>query len=1423
MKTIYVKIVLIQILLLLGHMLQAQTYSFVKEISGYTQQPIVYELMGPRNMANDAQGNVYIIEGNSSIVKVDASGNFLSRWSVANNITLQSLRIDASGNLLMTDFNSNRVLKYSPTGQLLQTWGSTGTGNGQFGVIRDLAIDQQGNIYVSDQTNNCIQKFTSAGVFVIKWGSAGTGNGQFNSPLFLDVDGNGNVYVRDYNNNRIQKFTSAGVFISQWSVGTDADFAIDKITNTLYILPNTSNPISWVSKYNANGSYIGAFQVPLADGVRITCIHIDGNGNVFLADQGSHVYKYTNTGTYIATWGSSGANGQFYQTSGVAKDNLGYTYVIDNGYRVQKFNPTGVYVGQWGTFGSGNGQFSYACGIAIDANNNVYVMDMGNSRVQKFTIDGVYITQWGGYGYYDYSNSPYSRGAFALALDASANVYVADGPNLRVTKHSSNGTLITTWGGTFGNGDGQFTDPRGIAVDASGYVYVSDRSGRIQKFTSSGTFVSKWGTAGSGNGQFSELDAICVDVSGNIFAVDKGNARVQKFNSSGTFLTSFGTYGLETGKFRNMLGVYADNAGSVYIGDYGRVSIFAPPAPILTGVPSTSVCQGQSIAITCTAQSTFTTGNTFIAHLSDPTGSFSSGTTVIGTLSSTTSGIINATIPANAAPGNKYRIRIMGSVPYTVGADNGADITINYRPAIGSMTGPVSVCANQTEVNYTINNHTGSTYVWSVPTGATVVGSGNNIKVNFATTSGQVSVTETNGTCNVGVSSTAVQVKPKPTNTLTVSSPSFACPQDEGLTFTVTNAAAFATYNWTVPTGAVITSGANTAQIIVRWGGGAGTVSVSETNTCGTGAINSVSVASSAKYALGDVSVLCGTSLCVPLQTIGNINPGLIGLDYVINYDPALLTPSTLATVGPVATSYGDYRLNTATPGKVFVSVFLKNAPSNTFFSGAGTVLCVNFTAKANGPNTGRFTTDQIEESGQIGSATVCQAVPSELKVTGVVGGKIIYRANTNNNLGYYAMNPALYLPTSITGYGNACAEIPGSKVLPNNDGIFAFNPDHGPSLRLERNIKGDLNVPAIECANVQAVINSTDWSSAAAIANYGNTSPSIYELLSADVNLDGKVTAGDVSLISSRSVNTNNCEFPQAWNYRWTGTAYVAKIPYNASKDWLFIDDATLNSAPFTAGFNRNNVPQVPTCLLAPTGTAACTPLVTATYHAILLGDVNGNWSRPNHAAQTREFISGEIFFDLPNAIVNGTTKTIPVYYAGEPTFQGIDFSMDYGSDITVNSLTAADGVSLQWNNIDNRRLMVSANANEALTGNYPVLYLTVTTNEALTAQSFSSASGYLNGEEANLRFDASAANVGSGINAELFPNPSNGTTYLYATDAAAFVKLSIYTSNGMLVYENAHVPANENTALPELKNGVYILKVSGSNGETTKKLVRY
>ncbi len=72
-----------------------------------------------------------------------------------------------------------------------------------------------------------------------------------------------------------------------------------------------------------------------------------------------------------------------------------------------------------------------------------------------------------------------------------------------------------------GTGDNQFDSPQDIAVDSSNNVYVVDTSNnRVQKFTSTGTFITKWGTSGSGDGQFNGPQGIAVDSSGTVYVAD---------------------------------------------------------------------------------------------------------------------------------------------------------------------------------------------------------------------------------------------------------------------------------------------------------------------------------------------------------------------------------------------------------------------------------------------------------------------------------------------------------------------------------------------------------------------------------------------------------------------------------------------------------------------------------------------------------------------------------------------------------------------------------------------------------------------------------------------------------------------------------------------------------------------------------------
>lgn len=153
--------------------------------------------------------------------------------------------------------------------------------------------------------------------------------------------------------------------------------------------------------------------------------------------------------------------------------------------------------------------------------------------------------------------------------------------------------------GSLGTTNGLFNNPTGIAVDTLGNVYVSDSSNdRIEKFNSSGGFITSWGSLGSANGQFNVPGHLALDSTGNVYVADTFNNRVQEFANNGTFLTSFGTTGSGSGQLVYPNGLAVDSLGSVYVADTGspsgtsnnRVEVFSP---IITGPPPASAGGGR--------------------------------------------------------------------------------------------------------------------------------------------------------------------------------------------------------------------------------------------------------------------------------------------------------------------------------------------------------------------------------------------------------------------------------------------------------------------------------------------------------------------------------------------------------------------------------------------------------------------------------------------------------------------------------------------------------------------------------------------------------------------------------------------------------------------------------------------------------------
>jgi DNA-binding beta-propeller fold protein YncE len=307
---------------------------------------------------------------------------------------------------------------------------------------------------------------------------------------------------------------------------------------------------------------------------------------------------------FVLKWGSYGSgDGQFLYFRGLAVDSYGYVYVAEaDNNRIQKFDSNGNFITKWGSPGDGDGQFLYPYGVAVDSDGYVYVADTYNYRIQKFDSIGNFITKWGSRG----SGNGQFGEPHVVAVDSHGYVYVADTGNSRIQKFDSNGNFITKWG-SLGDGNGQFLWPCGVAVDSDGYVYVADAgNSRIQKFDSNGNFITIWGSPGDGDGQFLYPYGVAVDSDGYVYVADAGNYRIQKLDSNGNFITKWGSYGSGDGQSLYLQGVAVDSDGYVYVADAGnsRIQKFAPlhvnraPVAICQDIrrPAGNGCQADAAA-----------------------------------------------------------------------------------------------------------------------------------------------------------------------------------------------------------------------------------------------------------------------------------------------------------------------------------------------------------------------------------------------------------------------------------------------------------------------------------------------------------------------------------------------------------------------------------------------------------------------------------------------------------------------------------------------------------------------------------------------------------------------------------------------------------------------------------------------------------
>jgi len=173
-------------------------------------------------------------------------------------------------------------------------------------------------------------------------------------------------------------------------------------------------------------------------------------------------------------------------------------------------------------------------GVAVDAQDTVYVYTRGSPPIQVYDAQGRYVRGWG---------QNVIKAAHGIAVDGQGHVWGTDIECHVVRKFSPEGRLLLTLGteGQPGEDDAHFNQPTGVAVGKSGDVFIADGYGnnRIVHVDKQGRFVKAWGKLGNRPGEFSCPHAIGVDSKERVYVADRNNARIQVFQKDGTFLAEW--------------------------------------------------------------------------------------------------------------------------------------------------------------------------------------------------------------------------------------------------------------------------------------------------------------------------------------------------------------------------------------------------------------------------------------------------------------------------------------------------------------------------------------------------------------------------------------------------------------------------------------------------------------------------------------------------------------------------------------------------------------------------------------------------------------------------------------------------------------------------------------------------------------------
>ena len=461
----------------------------------------------PYGLAVDGQGNLYVADyGNGRVRRISTSGiistvagggtlnpSYFGAAVAGTSAVLagpRNLAFDGAGNLYISDYAAHRVLRLTPDGLLTHFAGTQKAGkppdqvSAVVGALNEptaLAVDRAGAVYIADAGNSAVRRVWGGVMTSVNSTGAAVRGVTFSYITGLAIDGAGELYVAEGRARPLRRISPQGVVVQFGEGGRDV--AVDAsgfayLADGPYVrrLSRQSSTI-----LAGTGGYFYSGEQTLATEARLRMpsgLALDRIGNIYVSDRDNHRVRRIGLDGRIETIAGTGTAGAMTAAglatqlplnlpTALAVDSDGVLWIADSGNRaIRKVLPGGRMESAVNT------TLKTPAGLAADRSGNLYISDSGNHRVYRYSSrQGLVLAVGSGTAGNLGDGSPPAQAQLnrptGLALDANGVLYICDSGNARIRRLAPNGVMQ-------GYPSTGLREPRSVVPDGEGGLYVAD-------------------------------------------------------------------------------------------------------------------------------------------------------------------------------------------------------------------------------------------------------------------------------------------------------------------------------------------------------------------------------------------------------------------------------------------------------------------------------------------------------------------------------------------------------------------------------------------------------------------------------------------------------------------------------------------------------------------------------------------------------------------------------------------------------------------------------------------------------------------------------------------------------------------------------------------------------------------------------------